>query len=403
VPEVALRSPEFACFDYRLLDRNRRVLNYRAILHQMGNSFYHGFVYESLWKHGGIVTLHDFCLSGFQFWRAHQGGDPFENLRREVRYAYPDRYEIFEPQLRAWTEEPGGFQEALARRGLYLNRGVFEHAEAVVVHSSWCLDQARGLDPEYAAKTVVIPHGSWARLFSPAQKAAIRARYNLPADVLIVGSFGILTQGKMNVEAISAFEILAAKDSCALFIFVGQDWENGQARRKVDELGLAGRVIFLGRQPAEAFDELLGAVDVGISLRRPPTYGETSGALLHMLRNGIPTIVNDVGTFSGYPDSIVRKVRMESDGVAGLARVLCSFAEDRQGREALGLAAYRFVADYHAWPRAAAKYADLIERRYAERTRSVREQRGLSPFAARKDALSRSESRLCLQPTTAAR
>jgi glycosyltransferase involved in cell wall biosynthesis len=383
VPEMGLNSSDFACYDCRLFERNERVLGYRAVLHQMGNSFYHGFIYDAIWKYGGIVTLHDFCLSGFHFWRAHLGGDPLENLRREIAYAYPERYADYLPQLRRWTEEPGGFQDALARRGLHLNRGVFEHAEAVVVHSTWCLQQAQVLEPAFAAKTVVVPHGSRARLFSAAEKLAIRARHGLPSGALIVGSFGILTQGKMNVEAIGAFAALAREDPHALFVFVGQDWEQGLARRKVDELGLADRVLFLGRQPAEEFDELLGAVDIGISLRRPPTYGETSGALLHMLRNGIPTIVNDVGTFSGYPDTVVRKVRLDREGVEGLARGLCELARDRRARAALGHAAYRYVAEHHAWPRAATMYSDLIERLHGARTKSRREQRSFSRTGTR--------------------
>jgi glycosyltransferase involved in cell wall biosynthesis len=182
----------------------------------------------------------------------------------------------------------------------------------------------------------------------------------------------------MNVEAILAFQSLAAQNPKARFIFVGQDWEKGLARRKVDELGLSDRILFLGRQPAEAFDELLGAVDIGVSLRRPPTYGETSGALLHMLRNGIPTIVNDVGTFSGYPDHVVRKVCMDVEGIEGLARALRTLAEDRHRREMLGLAAYRYVANNHAWSRAAQMYCDVIERLHAERVRSRRELRSVS-------------------------
>jgi glycosyltransferase involved in cell wall biosynthesis len=383
VPEPGLKSGNYACHDTRMFEARHRILNYRAVLHQMGNSFYHGFVYDAIAQYGGIVTLHDFCLSGFHFWRAHLEGDPLENLRREIQTTYPERYDEFLPQLRRWTEEPGGFQDALARRGLYLNREVFEQAEAVVVHSPWCLEEARKLGADYAAKTVVIPHGSHARLFTAAEKAEIRKRYGLPPNNLIVGSFGILTQGKMNVEAICAFAALAREDPTARFLLVGADWEQGQAQRKVDELGLSDRVRFLGRQSAEAFDELLGAVDIGISLRRPPTYGETSGALLHMLRNGIPTIVNDVGTFSGYPDTVVRKVRIEAEGIDGLAQALCALARDRLAREALGRAAYRHVAEQHAWPRAGALYAELIERLHAARAKARREQRSFSLMSTR--------------------
>jgi glycosyltransferase involved in cell wall biosynthesis len=378
VPDVGLRSPDFACYDYRLFERNERVLGYRGVIHQMGNSFYHGFVYESIQKYGGIVTLHDFCLSGFQFWLAHQRGEPMENLRREVQYCYPGQFSAYEPQLWSWTEERGGFQDALARRGLHLNRRVFEHARAVVVHSPWCHAQAEAMGPEYGSRTFVIPLGTTARLVAKETRAAIRKKYGLAPESLIVGSFGILTQGKMNNEAVLAFQALARERRDAKLIFVGEDWEGGDARRKVDELGLSDRVEFLGRQPAEAFDALLSVADIGISLRRPPTYGETSAALLQMLGSGVPTIVNDVGTFSGYPDDVVRKVRMSSDGIDGLARALRELAADPAKRQALGEAARRYVEQNHAWQHAASLYAEVIERVHAEKSEKPRKRRSSS-------------------------
>src|SRR5690606_12649325 len=123
-------------------------------------------------------------------------------------------------------------------------------------------------------------------------------------------------------------------------------------------------------QPAEAFEALQAVADIGVSLRRPPTYGETSAALLDLLRHGVPTIVNDVGTFSDYPDTVVRKVRIATEGVAGLSRALLDLAGQPVERRALGDSARRYVARHHAWPRAAALYAEVIERVFASKQRA---------------------------------
>ena len=64
---------------------------------------------------------------------------------------------------------------------------------------------------------------------------------------------------------------------------------------------------------------------------------------MDLLRLGVPTIVSDVGSFSCYPDSVVRKHRWESDGLAGLTQALRELAEDRPRREALGRAARHYV------------------------------------------------------------
>jgi glycosyltransferase involved in cell wall biosynthesis len=361
VPENALGSGAFGSFAPRQFARRERCLGHRGILYQMGNSFYHGFLYDEMGRHPGVVTLHDFCLSGFQFWRAHEGGDPFENLRTLVASEYPDRFDEFDPHLRAWTEEPGGFAEALARRGLAVNGRAFEAARAVVVHSSWGRDLAARSDPSLAARTFVIPHGASIRPLSRARRDATRARFGLPEDALIVGCAGILAHNKMNVEAVEAFRDLAALDPKALMLFVGEDWDGGAARGRARDLGLRDRIRFLGRQADDDYLDLIGVFDVGISLRRPPTYGETSGALLDLLRHGIPTVVNEAGSTSDYPAEVVRRVRWEVEGIEGLSRALVELAGDPDGRRALAESALRHVREHHGWDVVALRYAELIE------------------------------------------
>ena len=84
VPHIGLRSPDFGCYDYRLFERNARVLDYHALVYQMGNSPYHGYMYETLLRHPGIVTLHDLGIADFHFWYAQQPGvDGNAHIRRE--------------------------------------------------------------------------------------------------------------------------------------------------------------------------------------------------------------------------------------------------------------------------------------------------------------------------------
>ena len=366
VPEPALSNRDLGAYDWRLFARNARVIGYRGVLHQMGNSFYHAFIYEAIRRFPGIVTLHDFCLTGFQYWYAHSREGARENLREELRAGYPENWESLDGQVDAWRLETGGFQDAAARRGIWMNRSVFDRARSVVVHSPWCLDRAREVGDWAAQKTIVIPHGADAFELDPDRPVAIRERFGLPLDATLVTSFGILTQGKMNVEALESFARIADEFADALFVFVGQDWEDGLAARKAADLGIAHRTRFLGRKSAEEYADLLTVADVGVSLRRPPTYGETSGAMLDLLRHGIPTIVNDVATFSGYPDEVVRKVDLARDGTAGLAEAMRGLLRDRAERARLGEAARRYVATTHAWPVAADLYAELIERTYSE-------------------------------------
>ncbi len=124
----------------------------------------------------------------------------------------------------------------------------------------------------------------------------------------MLGSFGILHPTKCNVEAVEAFAGVASRHPTALLMFVGRDLGEGETLAKAASLGIQERIRFFGHAPLDAFRDLAAVTDIGVNLRRPPTNGETSGALLSLLSAGVPAIVIDVDTFSGYPDDVVRKV-----------------------------------------------------------------------------------------------
>ena len=313
VPEQGLGSHEFGCHDYRLFDRHAGLFDYRAVLYQMGNSVYHKFVYDTLLNHPGIVTLHDFCLSAFQYWYAHLPGAAPDYFQRQIEHFAPDRAAEYLEQLGEWSLSPGGIQVSCARHGLYLNRRVFELAENVIVHSPWCVDRVRALFPEHEPRTAVIPHGSTAEVISPARRAATRAA-RPPAGRADLRQLRHPLEGQDERRGHRGLRAAGPDHAVFAVHLRGPGLGGRQGARKAEELGLEGQVRFLGRQSAADFVELIGATDVGVSLRLPPTDGETSGALLHVLRLGVPAIVTDVGTFSGYPDSIVRKVRWHGRG-----------------------------------------------------------------------------------------
>ena len=370
VPHIGLRSTDFGCYDYRLFERNARVLDYHALVYQMGNSPYHGYMYETLLRYPGIVTLHDLGIADFHFWYAQQPAvDGNAHIRRELEaYCGAEADEVLR-MLAASSDAAGGMPAACIQQGYHLNGRILEQATAVIVHSPWCVEQVRSRFPAHLGKMSVVPFGATTLDPSPDQRKAIRARFGMPPEALIVASLGQVDATRMNAETIAAFAPLARAIPEALLIFVGTEHDNGEARRKVMELGLQHRVRFLGHHPADVLADMAAIADIGVCLRRPPTNGETSAGLLDLLRLGVPTIVSDVGSFSCYPDSMVRKHRWESDGLAGLTQALRELAGDRPRREALGRAARHYIHQNHGWQRAADSYEEIIERTVVGRTR----------------------------------
>jgi glycosyltransferase involved in cell wall biosynthesis len=362
VPEIKLRSVDFAIHDHRLFHRNAAIHGYHAIVYQMGNSPLHKYMYDALPLYPGVVTLHDFSLAGFRYWHAMVNGRGHDSFREELHAYNPDSARRFGPMLDRWSKLAGGVVGACGREGLFLNQHIFAHATGMVFHSPWCVDQTRRIYPEYDRGLTVVPYGATAAPVTPERRAQVRERYGLPQDALIIGNFGLVHPTKMNVESLRAFAPVAERDPSALFVIVGPEYDDGASRAAVAELGIESRVRFLGAKPAAEFVELVAAADIGLNLRRPPTNGETSSSLLDLLRQGIPSIITDVGTFADFPERAVRKLPwVDESSQAQLTQILLELAESAESRRTLGESAMTYIREQHDWSRVASLYVEAIE------------------------------------------
>ena len=171
LPHIGLASPDFGCYDFRLFERNAQVLGYHALVYQMGSSQYHGYMYETLLRHPGIVTLHDLGVAGFHFWYAQQPGvDGNAHIRREFEAFCGAKADLALRSMAAWADAPGGIAGACIQHEYHLNGRIFEQAAAVIVHSPWCVEQVRSRFPDHLGKTSVVAFGATA--LDPSPEAA---------------------------------------------------------------------------------------------------------------------------------------------------------------------------------------------------------------------------------------
>lgn len=77
-----------------------------------------------------------------------------------------------------------------------------------------------------------------------------------------------------------------------------------QFREQADLLGVGYQVIFSGYVNDEEYERLLRQTDVVIQLRAL-TRGETSRAVLDLMAQGKPVILNRFATFKDYPEEVV--------------------------------------------------------------------------------------------------
>ncbi|RUL82334.1 glycosyltransferase [Tautonia sociabilis] len=350
-PALADSPGRLACFDASLFERRAGLLGYASVIYQFGNSSYHAYLYDIFLKHPGVVVLHDPAMPGFHASYGLIAGRMNAHLVEELSYSGEARDPEVAAMVAGWEPGTWDLQEEMVRRGVTMNRRILERATAVIVHSEDGRDRIAAAYPWLLGKVHVAPIGCDPDPIDPDRRREARRALGVDDHAVVFGSVGILHPTKLNRETIRAFASSLADFPDAMLVFLGRDLGGGEAAREADRLGVSGRVRFLGHLPDEDYERSIAAFDVGLCLRRPPTNGESSAALLDLLRRGLPTIVCDVGTFSAVPDDAVFKVCWpgEEAGVAQLGAALRAAALDLPRRLRVGRAALAHAEAHHSW------------------------------------------------------
>lgn len=150
-----------------------------------------------------------------------------------------------------------------------------------------------GVAPE---KTEVVGNGVDTDVFHPVERAAARTRYGLPADARVLVSVGGLVERKGMHRVIACLPALVARHPDLHYLIVGGPGPEGDMRPELDalvaQLGLAGRVHFLGALPPAELKWPLSAADVFVLATRNEGW---ANVFLEAMACGLPVVTTDVG------------------------------------------------------------------------------------------------------------
>ncbi len=353
LPDLPL-DPEIAA-RFRPVEAARAGEGGRLPLYQMGNNSYHAAVWELAMERPGVLVLHDLVLHHFLLDRTVGKGE-FEPYRQALELDHGWIGDAAARPVR-W----GAFGRA-AQFFLPANRTLLRRQRGVLVHGQWAASVLREEDPELAVRVVSmgIP------LPAPARREvglAFREAWQIPAEALLLGSFGFQTPIKRTDVAIRA---LAAPGLERVHLLIaGELSPYSNYALFAAELGVADRVHVTGFLPFEQLDAAIAASDLCVNLRYP-TAGETSASLLRILAVGRPVVVSDYADFGDLPNDLALHIPPGAGEIEELAAALARQLSDRSALDRMGGAARRFVAEHHAPEPAAdelvAAIAELAER-----------------------------------------
>lgn len=335
-----------------LSDLYRCASDYERVLYHFGNNPQHADMFELLEAVPGVVVLHDFFLSGINWYReAHQIAN--QSLNRELYRAHG--YLSVQERLRY------GDKETVFKYPC--SRSVIDNSVGMIVHSP---NSLRLAEQWYQGSRgfKVIP---LLRDVAPRKgQKDFRIKYSLHKEDIVVASFGFLGPTKQNHRLLEAWKMAGLdKSSHHKLYFVGDTEadEYGHSMRQKVESGVYGiNITIVGWTEAEEYQEYLQLADVAVQLRTL-SRGETSAAVLDCMNYGIATIVNANGSMADIPEDTVFMLPDEFEDLQ-LAEALKKLASEEPMRKQLGEAAAQLLHTEHEPSVCARQYWETIEEAY---------------------------------------
>jgi glycosyltransferase involved in cell wall biosynthesis len=164
---------------------------------------------------------------------------------------------------------------------------------SVVCQASYLSALGLGVSP---AQLSCEPNGVDTRRFHPRPRGGLRASLGLAADAALLGFVGRLSPEKGPEVFLRVCGQLAGRGVQAQAVIVGDGPMHASLQRQAAELGLAGRLHFLGLR--DDVDELYGELDVLVS----SSHAEAMPlAVMEGMASGLPVIATRVG---GVPELV---------------------------------------------------------------------------------------------------
>ncbi|WP_225824066.1 glycosyltransferase family 4 protein [Streptomyces naphthomycinicus] len=212
-------------------------------------------------------------------------------------------------------------------------------------------------------RTVLVHHGVDTDLFHPGRASdAVRRRYGIADESLLVVSAGRLKARKGHLETIRAFAQLHAKFPEARLLIVGSvnsasEEYAGRLESELDRLGLR-ELAQIDRDVT--FDGMPGILASADIVSQPSHAEGLSLALLEALSSGRATVATDIpGTREILPVPGIAEV-VPPQEVAPLAEALIRLAGDRALRDAYGRRARAHVEESFSCRRMVEETAALL-------------------------------------------
>jgi glycosyltransferase involved in cell wall biosynthesis len=192
---------------------------------------------------------------------------------------------------------------------------------------------------------------------TPEEKAALKARYGIPADAKVVLYLGILQDYQGIPHLIRSAKLVTEQRPNTYFLILGFP---NQVRYTAlaAEVGVADRVLLPGPVPYEEAPKHLPIADVAAAPKLSATEG--AGKLLLYMSTALPIVAFDTPVSREY----MRDLGMcaEPGSVEGLAQDILTLLADPEAARARGQKLRERAIEHYTWVQGAERIAEVYQK-----------------------------------------
>lgn len=344
--------------------RHRRQ-PYDLIVYQLGNSSAHDYMWAYLFRYPGLLVLHDAQVHQARaLWLLRRLEPRLEDYLAELAANHPDAPGELGQLFAA------GLGGDLYRLWPMVSLPI-RASRLTVVHNAHLAERLRREHPGAPIQHIAMGVGSDPAPPDLDAVTAIRRRYGIPAEAVVIGAFGGITPEKRIPQLLEATAGLPS----LRILLVGPRAAHYDVDADIRRLGLEPRAHVAGYVPDAELGVHLAAADLCWCLRWP-SNGETSASWLRCLAAGRPTLVTALAQLRDVPALTVNaggvapvSTSVNAVGIAidpadearDIPLALAALAGDPALRQTLGANARARWARLHTLPRMAEGYRHAID------------------------------------------
>ncbi len=258
-----------------------------------------------------------------------------------------------------------GLLERGANRRRIMQRWLWPRANQLLSVSARLAEEMVELAGRKIAQVKVVPNGVDADRFRPCARDVdgVRASFGLPTDDVVIGMVARLVPVKNHAGLLTVAASLRRAGRQFTIALAGDGPLRDELLRQVDQLGLSGRVHFLGDVTNIA--DFYRALDIFVL--NSDSEG-MSNTILEAMSTGLPVIATDVGSNAESVDDGRTGILVPPADAAALAGAMATLIDLTETRAAYGRAARRRVEDEFSLDRMVRGYEAVYEELFSPAT-----------------------------------